>query len=786
MTKTSSPYASIGARLVAMGYSAIPILPQSKVPGGRHNGHWVAESNWSRFCYRLPTKFEVDAWKTWPDAGVCVVLGFDGVVGVDIDTDDPEITAAIMSVLPPSPVGKRGAKGRTFFYRANVYRADPETGEVTGSVKSRPYNLIKAGKHDERILDLLSLGRQTVCPPTVHPDTKRAYEWITEATLDQVDPEELPLLPDDISEQLAAVLAPFGIVALPEQVSGAPATYTGAEDTPWHEVNARALQNFDAWVPDLNLQETKRAPNGTYRAYASWHEGNSPNLSFHKLGIKDMREGVGHSALDVVMLATDATLDQALAWLGPRVGYQPPPTVDVSKMIANAERKRQAAMVVSPSGSELVEIDEIAEPVAPIETYGLPDHLTAPPGLVGQIADWINVTSRAPSPTLALGAALAFMGALAGRRYAGPTNLRTNIYVAGLAESGFGKDHARATIKSLATKAGLLNKFFGGEDIKSGSALRARVMQNPSLLYMIDELGGFLRKISSPRAGGHEREILDDLLKFTGTANSTFLGADYAQTLAQPIYNPCVSVYGTSTPTTFWNAMESSNVADGFLPRFIILDAGSKRPPMVKPQHREDKPPQWLVKALQDFVSIKIGGNLNFASSTGGTACEPRFLPWGEGSEAAYEAFVRSMFAVQDKAAPELRPIYARVAENAMKLALTVAVGVNPHEPVFDLETFNWGAELALLSANMLISQAEERLSDGEYQANYKKIRAFVLRAGEAGMTRRDLMRKLKGSIDQRRTEDIIRQLDEAGEIRMEIKTAPSGGRPSVRMWGAG
>jgi hypothetical protein len=38
-------------------------------------------------------------------------------VAVDIDTDDPDMVAAIMKVLPQSPVAKRGKRGRTLFYR---------------------------------------------------------------------------------------------------------------------------------------------------------------------------------------------------------------------------------------------------------------------------------------------------------------------------------------------------------------------------------------------------------------------------------------------------------------------------------------------------------------------------------------------------------------------------------------------------------------------------------------------------------------------------------------------
>ena len=55
----------------------------------------------------------------WPAAGVGVALGYNGVIAVDFDTDDPVIIEAIEAALPPSPVRKRGSKGYSRNYRAS-------------------------------------------------------------------------------------------------------------------------------------------------------------------------------------------------------------------------------------------------------------------------------------------------------------------------------------------------------------------------------------------------------------------------------------------------------------------------------------------------------------------------------------------------------------------------------------------------------------------------------------------------------------------------------------------
>ena len=100
-------------------------------------------------------QIEIEIWSTWPDAGVCVALGFNGVVAVDIDSDDPAIVAAIEAALGDlSFVQKAGRKGRTLFYRAGP------------AVVSAAFSI-----NGERVLDLLCKGKQTVVPPTIHKDT---------------------------------------------------------------------------------------------------------------------------------------------------------------------------------------------------------------------------------------------------------------------------------------------------------------------------------------------------------------------------------------------------------------------------------------------------------------------------------------------------------------------------------------------------------------------------------------------------------------------------------------
>ena len=274
-----SPY----ARLAGMGYPAVPCMPGEKRPGHWDGKIWSGMGDWTRFCERLPKPLELGIWSRWPTAGVCIALGFNGVVAVDIDTDQRGIVEAILGALPcESPVQKRGKKGATHFFRAGP------------TVVSQPFNV-----GSERVLDLLCKGKQTVVPPTIHPDTGKPYEWLTDDTLEHVLPEHLPMLPDDIAERIAAALKPFGYEA---PVERAPVEHTASNDSEWREINDAALADLGAWVPHLGM-DAKRQVNGTWRGKAIWKDAKNANVGFSPTGIKDWGGDEGLTAIDVTMKA---------------------------------------------------------------------------------------------------------------------------------------------------------------------------------------------------------------------------------------------------------------------------------------------------------------------------------------------------------------------------------------------------------------------------------------------------------------------------------------------------
>ena len=68
--RMTSAYKQVGAKLVERGYSVVPIMPGSKSPGEISRGSWYPMRDWTRFALRLPTRFDLQIFNTWPDAGI--------------------------------------------------------------------------------------------------------------------------------------------------------------------------------------------------------------------------------------------------------------------------------------------------------------------------------------------------------------------------------------------------------------------------------------------------------------------------------------------------------------------------------------------------------------------------------------------------------------------------------------------------------------------------------------------------------------------------------------------
>lgn len=342
MIVTTSPFAASAPALLARGYSPVPIgvaggrdwNPSGKEPGRldiNRNGEpeWYRLKGWNAFCKRQPHILTVNFWSTWPDACVGVACGYGGLVAVDID--DEGLVEPLLDVLPHILVAKRGRKGWTAFYRAT----DPFPSKNYRTTDGRG------------LLDFLSDGKQTVLPPSIHPDTGKPYEWVTERTLLNTSIDELPQFTSEHRGAMEDVLRAHGWDA-PKPAQARPRVAKSAAEPDgriWlDDVNATALAKLDAWVPMAGFTGLQQGGEG-YRAIATWRTSGSgrseakrgANLSFHPTGIEDFGTGEKYTPAKVVSKLHGVPYLAAMTWLREQLGMP-----DAKLILLNANRNKLA------------------------------------------------------------------------------------------------------------------------------------------------------------------------------------------------------------------------------------------------------------------------------------------------------------------------------------------------------------------------------------------------------------------------------------------------------------
>lgn len=164
----------------------LPVIPL------RHREKRPAIDAWQMFSEQMPTPEQQARWlHEHPHGNMGLVLGAQADICIlDVDTDDPKVHAMVESILPVSPWRRLGRKGFATAYRWN--------GQRTFRIKKAD---------DGGVMELLSSKTQVVLPPSIHPDTGRAYVANCEL-LDVLD--NLPSLPRDVEILLREGLKEIG------------------------------------------------------------------------------------------------------------------------------------------------------------------------------------------------------------------------------------------------------------------------------------------------------------------------------------------------------------------------------------------------------------------------------------------------------------------------------------------------------------------------------------------------------------------------------------------------
>ena len=608
-----SPYARDAWKYIERGFSVIPIAPGTKKPGEWSESRgWTGMPKWARYCDRLPTEHELPYFYKYPDAGIGLALGkFTMIIGLDRDYNTKG-TDALEAIIPYSPVKKRGEKGYTAFFRYN--------GE-----RSCSFNI-----NGVRVLDILSDGRQTVLPPSLHPVGFR-YVWITEDTLTTIDSvKDLPLLPDDFIDQVKKVLAPFQTdedkkyqskKIAPDESETPIHTGESEQGEYFRDLNSAALAQLDQWVVRL-IETAKPKQGGGYRCKATWRNVENANVGIDPTGIRDWGGGYGMTPLDLVMQSRQCNFMEAAGLLRECITMQEPDLTDFWMAPAPANEDEIPDTPAKPPSTPPKAVmpwwvakspPATTEPpvtiTIPTETSSddveeaLPAFITNPPGMLGEITRWINSTAPKEQPELALAAAIALGSVVMARTYCTQFANFTSLYLVMVAKSTEGKEHPQSCVEKILVAAGL-EHLLGGSGYTSAGGVHTALLRSPAHIVLIDEMGKML-KLSRSRGNSNSEAAVDKLVEVFGRLNGVMRPPTYSNlsnhnakgttsdASDKIVHYPAITILGATTPSTFYDNLSDDLVKDGFLGRCIVVE--SSRPRQLTRWVDRTEPPQHIV-----------------------------------------------------------------------------------------------------------------------------------------------------------------------------------------------
>ena len=363
----------------------------------------------------------------------------------------------------------------------------------------------------------------------------------------------------------------------------------------------------------------------------------------------------------------------------------------------------------------------------------LPEAATAvnpfPPGLLGEVADFMYRAAPRQSHDVALAGAIGFLAGITGRAY-NISNAGLNQYILLLAQTGIGKDAvaggtAKLTQAILPSCPSVIDFRGPGELVSSAGLIKWLANKSPCIMSIVGEFGKKLKEMAAPNANTHLIGLSRVLLQLYSKSghNDIFDPMAYSdkEKNTAPIQSPSLTLFGESVPEAFYEALDETMIGDGLLPRFLCFENKGQRQYFNK---NGDKviPTLDLIQRLSDLTAHCLGVMHRKAVH--------RIEMTPEAETKADEFDVWTTDAINATDGNVVRHLWNRAHLKSLKLAALRAVGENYLNPVVTLEHFMWASDMVVDQTTRMIAKFETgqvgaAAATGETKQLHEVIKTF-------------------------------------------------------------
>lgn len=341
--------------------------------------------------------------------------------------------------------------------------------------------------------------------------------------------------------------------------------------------------------------------------------------------------------------------------------------------------------------------------------YTEENKLPFPPGMAGEIARYLHSVSPRPVQAIATVSTLGLLAGICGRSYRwGSAGL--NNYILLVAASGVGKESMHngvTTLVSHVIQAGVpvAASFVHAGDIASGPALVNLAMKRKSFVALMGEIGHTFQSMGSHGDTGASslRRKMTELYQ-RNDIHSYLSATAYSKTegeLEAVQGGVSFSLLGDTTPGTLYDNLDETMLADGFLSRFVIVEAGYYRAPFNEASVRP--PPTEIIELLCGMVTQAETMQIREIYQPIAMTAEANQLI------SEYEiAMTNAIIDARDNEAE--RQLHNRSHLKVAKIASLLAIADNYVRPIMTADHFLWAKMLVEQSSTLI----KQRLHRGE------------------------------------------------------------------------
>lgn len=400
-----------------------------------------------------------------------------------------------------------------------------------------------------------------------------------------------------------------------------------------------------------------------------------------------------------------------------------------------------------------VEVDSLSEIIKPVDDkQSCGPVYPEPVSLLKDLRDYVLSNSFMLQPAFALGSALGVLSALSSNVYKFDGKA-PNLYLFAVGKSGTGKNDPMRIIKDLlAAKLGRPELVGAGKYASSVSIIEDLPAQRQRI-DVIDEASAQFEMATKFGAGSFQSSIIETLNELYTASLSRFAGErSRTHGVTGACWNPCLSLYATTTPEGFKSFFSRSLIAKGIGGR-LSLFLGLDRPQLNTLSGAKT----FANKEMLSFMAARYPLEDSFDSRP-----LPAELMIEDNAGAYWQDYKRNkiehIFSINDDLE---RTIHAREVEQANKFTQLHAIGRNLN-PRIEIQDIDFGTKLAKVCLSSLYDILIESVAQNKHEAMIKETSAKVKALGSA--SKKELQRELK-HFKTRELEECLTTLIDIGEV---------------------